>query len=308
MAILSTCPGLKVEIIVDGEPLPEFDDQEADQESHTKTTYIEAKTGADFVVRYTVSALFSTDDISAQICIDGDEGNHNAHESHELNNTLVHTVEGRLSKAGRRVFIQKFQFAELTIVDGNTQLINKSLVQKLASLGMVTVKIQRIANLRKVRGGPSFKEDSKVDVVPEKALKGDARSHQAKLGIPKTHSKVHWWDWDIIDEPFATFNFKYRSLDALKILQIIPRTPSPVPLEERPEDDLNLNELRQLVRNFKGRIAAAPKLKKEDGTKRDRTIDINDEDDDEDDDEVVVVQSRSRKRRCGSSNEVIMID
>lgn len=38
---------------------------------------------------------------------------------------------------------------------------------------------------------------------------------------------------------------------ALKALGILPREPTPVPLEERPEDELSPEELRQLVRRFR---------------------------------------------------------
>ncbi|KAF2441903.1 hypothetical protein P171DRAFT_488338 [Karstenula rhodostoma CBS 690.94] len=45
-----------------------------------------------------------------------------------------------------------------------------------------------------------------------------------------TKSPVGWAKWDLVDEnAFATFTFKYRSLQSPKSLQIIPRSPSPVP-------------------------------------------------------------------------------
>jgi hypothetical protein len=39
--------------------------------------------------------------------------------------------------------------------------------------------------------------------------------------------------------------------DALRILGLIPREPTPPPLEERPEDELSPEELLQLVKQFK---------------------------------------------------------
>jgi hypothetical protein len=42
-----------------------------------------------------------------------------------------------------------------------------------------------------------------------------------------------------------------RVLAALRALHIIPREPTPLPLEERPEDDLNAEQLRQVVRTLK---------------------------------------------------------
>lgn len=67
MAVLSTCPGLKVEIIVNGEPLQEFDGSEGDQAADTKTTYIEATTGAEFAVKYDIGRPISTNALRVQI-------------------------------------------------------------------------------------------------------------------------------------------------------------------------------------------------------------------------------------------------
>lgn len=72
------------------------------------------------------------------------------------------------------------------------------------------------------------------------------------------------------DCPLATFIFKYRSLserlfshskrylltlslnsEALKDLLLIPRTPPPAPLEDRPVDSLSQEELKTLVERLK---------------------------------------------------------
>jgi hypothetical protein len=45
-------------------------------------------------------------------------------------------------------------------------------------------------------------------------------------------------------EPIATFNFKYRSLEDLQALHIIPRY---VPLKDRPDEDLAKKEALQLI-------------------------------------------------------------
>ena len=69
---------------------------------------------------------------------------------------------------------------------------------------------------------------------------------------------------DFLDRPYATFHFKYRSRrkyfnltsyqdmlirnpEALQAELIIPRSPSPVPLEERPEESLTREELLELL-------------------------------------------------------------
>lgn len=70
--------------------------------------------------------------------------------------------------------------------------------------------------------------------------------------------------FDFLDRPYATFHFKYRSRrkyfiitsyqdllirdpEALQAELIIPRSPSPVPLEERPEESLTREELLELL-------------------------------------------------------------
>ena len=72
------------------------------------------------------------------------------------------------------------------------------------------------------------------------------------------------------DNPFATYVFYYRSLgmkifpefcqllllisapaDALKALMIIPRTPTPLPLERRNSEDLTADERLELIRRLK---------------------------------------------------------
>jgi hypothetical protein len=73
--------------------------------------------------------------------------------------------------------------------------------------------------------------------------------------------------------PFATFVFKYRSggrdssdtsyalhlilsLDALKSLMVIPRSPSPVPLEDRDIATLTEAEMRELLKRQRVRLTA----------------------------------------------------
>ena len=73
MVIPPFCPGANVEIIVDGQPLPEYDDKsEAPSPPNTITKYIEAQTGALFAVRvrFTDDFAFPIGDIEAEVMLD----------------------------------------------------------------------------------------------------------------------------------------------------------------------------------------------------------------------------------------------
>ena len=51
--------------------------------------------------------------------------------------------------------------------------------------------------------------------------------------------------------PFFVKRFLYRTRNALQSEMIIPRSPSPQPLEERAEEDLTPEEMRELIRRQK---------------------------------------------------------
>jgi hypothetical protein len=54
MAIFPDVPGLQAEIVVDGEPLPEYDDDDDnDADSGTITKYVEALSDKEFALKYT---------------------------------------------------------------------------------------------------------------------------------------------------------------------------------------------------------------------------------------------------------------
>lgn len=88
------------------------------------------------------------------------------------------------------------------------------------------------------------------------------------------------------------------------MLGVIPRSPSPIPLEDRPIGELSVDELHELVRRQRAQIIQSHNnIKNEDGTKpvvkkekRDQNTGHNVPDNDDSSDiEVVEVASRKRK-------------
>lgn len=98
------------------------------------------------------------------------------------------------------------------------------------------------------------------------------------LGAEQVSSGTKHVDVEFVDgeNPFATFRFKYVSKSncapptvmacadpclysgALQAMLLIPRTPSPVPLEERPIESLSVEEMKQLLQQY--RVCHAPYL------------------------------------------------
>lgn len=80
---------------------------------------------------------------------------------------------------------------------------------------------------------------------------------------------------------------------ALQSLLIIPRSPSPVPLEDRDVDTLTPEEMRELLRRQRERDAASQNMKQEREVKRERTRERSSTAND--DDEVSFVSAKRRR-------------
>ncbi|KAF2833543.1 hypothetical protein CC86DRAFT_461884 [Ophiobolus disseminans] len=132
---------------------------------------------------------------------------------------------------------QAFRFSEL-VRDETTGTIDTSLVRQLAASGQIMVPFHMIHNERRKVVQNRFPVLRDYDTVPEKAMKGSAVSHTAGLDPLKPVPRSPWWDCEYV---YAT----------LKSLTIIPRTPSPEPLENRPTNSLSPNELAQLVNRYR---------------------------------------------------------
>jgi hypothetical protein len=125
MAIIPELPGLKVEVAVNGEPLKEFDDSEAEERNRNgrryrgemlMSTYIEAVTGAEFALHLTFSPPFSIPDehgVEANIYVDGAKMDSAIFQKEQL----FCGVDKRSCKVERRAgqwFKSPFHFLEIT--------------------------------------------------------------------------------------------------------------------------------------------------------------------------------------------------
>ncbi|CAN9314272.1 unnamed protein product [Alternaria alternata] len=272
MVISPEYPGLEVKVCVGGQQLHEYDDDE-DATLKTITKYIEARSDCKFVVAATFRPPFSTRyHVRAQLSIDGVSVAKTFCEREKLLQKQIE-MSGHRSQRNGEWIKQDFCFAKLNI--GKYQKCAAVLKQTLSTKGRITIAFQFIESYQDLGldlRPPSNRryELEALKEIPEKALKGDALSHQAVL-------------------------------KALRILKIT--EPTSVPLEDRPEEDLTPAELRELLRRVRQREGESESIKQEVSAtarvKRERTID--------DEDDVIYVETRQSKRPR-MDQTVIMID
>ncbi|KAI4652231.1 hypothetical protein J4E93_002430 [Alternaria ventricosa] len=300
MAIAPGYPGLEVTINVDGQPLPEYEDEDEDEDPAPKTTtkYIEARSDSHFSIVTEFKPPFPTQyHVRSSLCIDGTGMDKALCLREDLFKKPFENT-GIRRREGEQWVKQKFSFAKLNIVEEARESIPNvaALKQSLSTTGCITLSFQLIKSFKEkvmehVPSG-SHTRLAAMREIPEKALKGDALSHQILL-------------YKFLDEePFATFHFKYRSLESLRALRLVTvNDPPSVPLEERPEEELTPAELRELLRRVRRRDPESASIKQEaeatTRVKRERTT--------KDDDEVTYVETPQRKRPH-VEQEIIVID
>ncbi|KAI1629872.1 hypothetical protein EDD37DRAFT_71211 [Exophiala viscosa] len=277
MAILDK---LEVTISSDGR---EFQEYEADadeveamkNESPHKDSphivkYIEAIPGAEFQVNYTLMRNFSFgvgNHVSFHTRIDGETvcGPAVTQEQYDPSLGLTTIRGGVRSGKGYQREERSFYWRDLVTTDEKTNATPDEVKEKYGQLGTIRVIVSRKSGSRIIGKDKEKKITLFDNPVPEKALKGRAIDSTMGLQAPRASKRRTVWSGVDIDKcPLAVFIFLYRSGNALQVLDILPRTPEPVPLEARDPDSLTLEEARELARRQKAhREASRAKIKKE---------------------------------------------
>jgi hypothetical protein len=71
MAVHGDCPGLTVEILVDGKPLAEYAYEEEEELPKTTTRYVECRSDSEFKIRTNFKPPFAPMDILLRTSLDG---------------------------------------------------------------------------------------------------------------------------------------------------------------------------------------------------------------------------------------------
>jgi hypothetical protein len=115
MAVLPSYPGLEAEIIIDGDALTEYRDDERTP-PQTVCKYVEAKSGAVFEIHYTFLPPFPADRaVTMKVHLDGRPMDEPLIRTDELFEARGHICAGSLSTNGVDKNVQRFCFSELEI-------------------------------------------------------------------------------------------------------------------------------------------------------------------------------------------------
>ena len=121
MAVIDETPGLEVQIRVNDRPLREYIDQHTQVAEKIQERYIEADTNAAFEIHIKFTTPFPTDRaVSMIVTVDGKDVDEPFIRAEELYARSGHVSAGPISYNGREWFMQKYQFAALSISTSHT--------------------------------------------------------------------------------------------------------------------------------------------------------------------------------------------
>lgn len=114
MAILRDQPGLEVEILVDEGPLQEYDDEDEEIVPTVVTKYIEAKSGVNFTIRYTVLPQFHVKHaLFVQSYLDGKPMESHVRSEDVIRKYTSTTMTGVREAIDGKYYERKFCFSQL---------------------------------------------------------------------------------------------------------------------------------------------------------------------------------------------------
>ncbi|THX60033.1 hypothetical protein D6D06_01596 [Aureobasidium pullulans] len=290
MAILHSLPGVEITVVVDGEDLHEYQDTDMEDEENTVTKYVEAVTGANFAIKACVSQQFKYegDCLNIRVAVDGLFVSSPLIEPGDTSKISTSLVDGVIVGDEN---IRKLRFSELEIVNEHGFGLPKDL-ERVKNLGCIKVRVSHLNLVNKLEESLRGSLDIKDGFISEKAIKGQALTHSYSLDeeTKDTCPRNMWKTTLVPGTRRGDFRFYYRSKVSLRELMIVPRTPSPVPLRERPIETLSEAEKAELISQLLAETASNVRVKKE--VKREL------EDDDYDND------SRARKRARPSASAI----
>ncbi|TKW59438.1 hypothetical protein CTA1_10229 [Colletotrichum tanaceti] len=265
MAIIHDLPGVKITVQVDGQDAVEYDDPDGlENDANRKNarwrtfSYVESKDDAFFSVRYQIDNSHRWQSpvhaLSLTLYVDGKRMDGVVCEAtrfHNYDSFFVwdHKVDGSRERSTASGYerLNKFKFSKVTTTDDAAKDRVESDSTRAKLLGTIEVFIYSMiitGPSRYISSGHRHETQRDGFNIAEKALKGRAVSHGTSFADGGVVSQRPSVTAEYLNDhlPIAAFNFKYRSRDALHKELIIPRSPSPEPI-----DGLSEAEIRRLA-------------------------------------------------------------
>ncbi|KAK4951596.1 hypothetical protein LTR10_010573 [Elasticomyces elasticus] len=276
MVALDIVAGIKIEVFAKGQALTEYEDQDEEETDRNVMRYIEAVPG-EFEIRITAQAGFRCggDALAFYIHMDGSDVLDIPLVMNENCRTQSFTtVSEGCRKSGNRT--KRYHFTVLKTSSDRSASISEA--AKAEHYGSIVLKVVQSTVSGVSKAVVDLEHNAQTPGnVSEKLLKGKSVSHSVKFSQPvaaRARTTYNIKPVSGLPDPYATVVFRYRSLETLKSMLIIPRTPSPPPLEERDYESVNRDEFLELQRQLKElkeKAAANVNIKQE--IKRERTDD-----------------------------------
>ncbi|KAL3425108.1 hypothetical protein PVAG01_04389 [Phlyctema vagabunda] len=278
MAVLDEVPGVKVQLLIKGRPVKEYenkheqlkddDDLQVCEPAPTITRYVESVTDEEFAIKVAIRKPYKMDcpALACDILMDGVTVRTRVlrKSRYETDGELKDCTIGTLHKYGENFYLKKFKFAEIKTSTDESKLDSiKADSRALSKIGEIVLRITKVTEdpvpVKRLEQPPH--ETNSIGEVHEKAQKGDSKSHGILLGAPKLTSESDTFKITRSKTPdalVAVFVFRYRSLKSLKELLIVqdPRGDKANMAQSQAGLDLDgLNEgqkdqMKQLLQNF----------------------------------------------------------
>ncbi|KAL8718247.1 MAG: hypothetical protein Q9225_004585 [Loekoesia sp. 1 TL-2023] len=265
MAIL---PNLNAFIQVDGRRQEEYPDDDTEAENASPDfvpRYIECKSGATFVIHVELKkppiSFFKSDAIEVQVFFDGKKvhGEFIFRSDVPSHGGYCANISGTTRKIRDRWEFRPFIFKEIEQTEGASGSTTDKRSRK--DLGSITIKTFHV--ITKGDAAPAWdlwgaRALGQSAALPEQKLKGLNVTHSAIFGQQQISKGCNYVEREFVDgrdSPIATFQFRLCSKKALQSMLLVPRTPSPLPLEQRPIESLSVEEMHQLLRQYQSHTA-----------------------------------------------------
>ncbi|KAL9030410.1 MAG: hypothetical protein Q9196_001467 [Gyalolechia fulgens] len=244
---MATFKGATFEILSANQPCPIYDDPDApdNEDRFTRQKYIEAVTGATFIIKVTLDRDFrfaSSDAVRIMFTLD------NMPRSY-YEDVRRKDIRSGEKRSVRLECMQKYclrthqwqrghlSFGKLEIKETTDSAVSPN---ELKNLGRIRVSYQRIKYGQTRDQRSIYHDTERVSEVSEKVLKGKSIENTIDSvnlveSAPPDRSYVEGLTLPGSAGEEVTVNFLYRSKRTLQMIGCIPRSPSPAPVNRSAE-------------------------------------------------------------------------